>query len=147
MDSVTPPAGFRHQYAIQVRWSDMDALGHVNNAKFLTYMEQARWNYVDGLRMRDDRPGRLGMILAKVTIDFKLPLFSGDEVHVFTRCVRLGNSSLDMEHWVARRKDDQLEIAAQATITAVVYDYAASRSAPIPDEWRARVKAYEIAPP
>ena len=147
MDSIIPPEGFRHHYPLQVRWSDMDALGHVNNARFLTYFEQARINYVRGLRLWDGIPDKLGLIIARVEIDFKLPLFAGDDVHVFTRCARLGNRSLDTEQVVARRKDNQLEVVARGLITIVVYDYRANQSAPIPAEWRNLVKAYEVTPP
>ncbi|MEO8397725.1 MAG: thioesterase family protein, partial [Chloroflexota bacterium] len=61
--------------------------------------------------------------------------------------VRLGKSSLDMEHWVTRRKNDDLQIVAQATATIVIYDYDAQKSTPIPDDWRALVKAYEVVAP
>lgn len=125
----------------------MDALGHVNNARFLTYFEQARINYVRGLRLWDGIPDKLGLIIARVEIDFRLPLFAGDDVHVFTRCARLGNRSLETEQVVARRKDDQLEVVARGLITIVVYDYRANQSAPIPAEWRNLVKAYEVTPP
>lgn len=125
----------------------MDALGHVNNARFLTYFEQARIHYVRGLRLWDGIPDKLGLIIARVEIDFKLPLFAGDDVHVFTRCARLGNRSLETEQVVARRRDDPLEVVAQGVITIVVYDYRANQSAPIPAEWRDLVKAYEVTPP
>jgi acyl-CoA thioester hydrolase len=147
MDSIIPPQGFRHHYPLQVRWSDMDALGHVNNARFLTYMEQARIHYISGIRLWDGVGDKLGLIIARVEIDFRLPLFATDDVHIFTRCVRLGNRSLATEQLVARRKGDQYEIAAQGMITIVVYDYTANQSAPIPPAWRALVKEYEPVPP
>ncbi len=91
MTTITAPEGFRHQYAIQVRWGDMDALGHVNNAVYLTYLEQARVDYTRReLKLWDGAAGKIGLIMARVEIDFKLPLFAGDDVHVFTRMVRLG---------------------------------------------------------
>ncbi|HVU13745.1 MAG TPA: thioesterase family protein [Phototrophicaceae bacterium] len=147
MESITPPEGFRHQAAIQVRWGDMDALGHVNNAVFLSYMEQARAMYVSDLDLWQGGRGSLGMILARVEIDFKTPLFAGDDVRVFTRTVRLGNSSLKLAQWIARVKAGQAEIAAQALFTAVVYDYATNKSTPMPERWRGLIKAYEITPP
>ena len=146
MDTAVTMPGFRHHCAIQVRWGDMDALGHVNNAKFLTYMEQGRLQYVNELNLWGGGRSKLGMILARVEIDFKLPLFASDDVHVFTRCVQFGRSSFKTEQWIARRKDEQLEVAAQAILTIVVYDYEQQKSAPIPEGWRALVKAYEVAP-
>ncbi len=148
MTTITPPGGFRHHYPIQVRWGDMDALGHVNNAVYLTYLEQARVDYTRReLGLWDGAAGKLGLIMARVEIDFKLPLFAGDDVHVFTRSARLGRSSGVTEQLIARAKDDQLEIASRALITIVVYDYANNKPTPIPDEWRERIKAYEIVPP
>ena len=140
MDSITPPEGFRHHLAVQVRWGDMDAFGHVNNATYLTYLEMARIDYAYSLWQRSRERG---LIIARITIDFKLPLFAGDDVHVFTRTSRLGTRSFDTEQLIMRRKDGQLELAAGATVTIVVYDYTANQSVPIPDEWRAAVQAYE----
>lgn len=147
MNSIPLPEGFRHHYPLQVRWSDMDALGHVNNARFLTYMEQARIHYVNSMRLWDGTTDKLGLIIARVEIDFKLPLFAADDVHVFTRTARLGKRSIVTEQLIARRKDDQYETAARGVITIVVYDYSANQSAPIPTEWRALVSAYEVVPP
>lgn len=148
MENIALPEGFRHHLPIQVRWGDMDALGHVNNAVYLTYLEQAR---VDHLRRElglwDGQSGKIGVILARVEIDFKLPLFAGDDVHVFSRVTRLGNRSIDIEQVVTRLKNKQYELAARALVTGVIFDYASNQSTPIPAEWRARIKAYEIVAP
>lgn len=141
--SLAPPDGFRHHIPIVVRWADMDALGHVNNAKFLTYLEQARIDYFNTLKLWDGNLSTLGLIMARVALDYKLPLSAGDDVHVFTRCSRFGNRSLDTEQVILRVKDEQTEIAAQGTITAVVYNYQQNKSAPIPADWRARILEYE----
>lgn len=140
---LTPPEGFRHYTPIYVRWADMDALGHVNNASFLTYLEQARINYFNDLKLWDGDLSELGLIMARIVLDYKLPLVFGDEVHVFTRCSRFGTRSLDTEQLILRVKGDQTEIAAQGTITAVVYDYQKNQSAPIPDRWRELILEYE----
>jgi acyl-CoA thioester hydrolase len=143
MDSMTSPEGFRHHLALQVRWGDMDALGHVNNAVYLTYLEQARIDYASGLWSRSPRGVGIGLIMARAVIDYKMSLFSDDDVHIYTRCSRLGNRSFDMEQWVTRLKDDELQVAAQATITVVVYDYDAQQSVPIPEAWREIMQSYE----
>jgi acyl-CoA thioester hydrolase len=140
---LTPPAGFRHHTPIYVRWADMDALGHVNNAKFLTYLEQARINYFNDLKLWDGNLSDLGLIMARIVLDYKLPLVVGDDAHVFTRCSRFGTRSLDTEQLILRVNEDHTEIAAQGTITAVVYDYQKNQSAPIPDGWRERILEYE----
>jgi acyl-CoA thioester hydrolase len=141
--SFTLPEGYRHYVPIQVRWSDMDALGHVNNARFLTYCEQARIDYFVALTLWSGEQDKIGLIVAKIVLDYKLPLRFGDDVHVITRCSRLGNRSLDTEQLIVRVKEGQTEVAAVGTITGVVYDYLQNQSAPIPAEWRARILDYE----
>jgi acyl-CoA thioesterase FadM len=68
-------------------------------------------------------------------------------VIVFTRCSRLGNRSFDTEQTIARVKGDELEVAANAKIILVVYDYHAGKSARMPETWRDKLKAYEVEPP
>jgi acyl-CoA thioester hydrolase len=135
---------FRHSTEIQIRWGDMDALGHVNNAVYLTYLEQARVQYMADMRMWDARVSRMGLIMARVVLDYKLPLLATDRVAtVFSRVSRLGNKSFDMAQLITRRVNDEYEIAAEGTITLVVFDYPANQSIAIPEEWRAAFKAYE----
>ncbi|MBK8025422.1 MAG: acyl-CoA thioesterase [Chloroflexi bacterium] len=146
-----PPAvtleGFRHQVRVPVRWGDLDAMGHVNNATYLTYLEQARITYFRNLGLWDAAPGKVGPIMARCEIDYRAPLHSDDDVVVFTRCSRLGSRSFDTEQVIARVKDGALEIAAQSKIVVVVYDYSAGKSAPMPEAWREKLRAYEVEPP
>jgi acyl-CoA thioester hydrolase len=141
--SIVPPAGFTHGVPIQVRWGDLDAMGHVNNATYLTYLEQARVTYFDDLGLWDGSGGGLGLIMARAEIDYRLPIRARDAIIVYTRCTRLGTRSFDTEQLVARVDDGgALTIAAQARIVVVVYDYGSGQSAPIPDAWRARLSEH-----
>ena len=134
---------FRHTAEIQVRWGDMDALGHVNNATYLTYLEQARINYVRHFRVWDGSADQLGLIVARVVIDYKVPLVAGDRVAVHTRVSRLGTKSFETEQAITRLSGDEVEIAAVGAVTLVVFDYARQQSVPIPDAWRAIIIDYE----
>ncbi len=145
---MIPLTEFRHSTNIQIRWGDMDALGHVNNAVYLTYLEQARVQYMADLRAWDARVDKRGLILARVVLDYKLPLHVTDRiVTVFSRVSRLGNKSFDMAQIISRRVGEIYEVAASATITLVVFDYPTNQSVPIPDQWRTVITDYEpIAP-
>jgi acyl-CoA thioester hydrolase len=149
ISSITPPPpqGFRHAAPIQVRWGDVDALGHVNNAAYLTYLEQARVTYFQELGLWDGLTGKVGPIMARCEIDYRLPLVAADHVVVYTRCTRLGTRSFDTEQLIARARDGAAEVAAQSKIILVVYDYNALRSTPMPEAWRERLRAYEAVPP
>lgn len=141
---TTPPDGFRHHTHIDIRFADMDAMGHVNNAVYLTYMETARLRYARDLMLWDGSPRVIAPILARVTVDYKLPLHLNDEaVDVFTRCSRLGNRSYEFEHLIQRTKDGVAEVVAVGQIVIVVYNYQIGQSVPIPDEWRQKMIEYE----
>ncbi|MBE0689262.1 MAG: acyl-CoA thioesterase [Anaerolineae bacterium] len=140
----SPYPDFHHAYRLQVRWADLDALGHVNNATYLTYLEQARIDFFNALALWDGKPDKVGLIMARAVIDYKLPLNAEDDVTVHTRVARLGGKSFDTEQHVVCERDGQLAVAAVATITIVVYDYPANQSAAIPEEWRASLQSHGV---
>lgn len=144
MTADYPPfEGFRHGVPIQVRWADLDAMGHVNNAKYLTYLEQARIHYINDLGLWDGQAAQRGLIVARVEVDYKFPLTLAGEVVVYTRVSRLGSKSLETEQQVVRYLEDEARVAAAAKVTLVAYDYMRGQSAPVPDAWRAALLAYE----
>lgn len=133
---------FRHATTIQVRFADMDAMNHVNNAKYLTYIESARISYfreVLGKHMH----AAPGFILAKASIDFILPIALHDEITVLTRCSRIGNKSFDLEYQIVRVNPQPQSVVAKAQTVLVGYDYQSLKTIQIPDEWKKKMEAYE----
>lgn len=143
MTAYPPPEGYWHATPIELRWGDLDAMGHINNAKYLTYLEHARIRYFDDILLWDGHSMQRGMIMARVELDYKIPLTLAGEVVVYTRVSRLGSKSLDSQQQVVRYRDGQAEVAAAARVVLVVYDYNKGQSAPIPDHWRALLHARE----
>ncbi|GAB4514240.1 MAG: thioesterase family protein [Anaerolineae bacterium] len=133
--------GYRHLTPMMIRFADLDRLDHVNNAKYLTYIEQGRIQYVDDLTELSGL-SRLRMIVAKATIEYKLPLDLKDkQVNVWSRVSRIGTKSFTMEHALLRGSDDAL--AATGEIIVVCYDYDAQQAVPMTPEWRAFITEYE----
>ena len=120
--------GFPFVRRERVRFRDCDAMGHVNNAVYSTYLEEARIGVLGGLSE---------FILARMEIDFRAELRAGEEVEVGTRCSRIGTKSFDLEHEL--RSDGRLVAAARSVLVA--YDYERGESVPVPDELRARLSA------
>jgi acyl-CoA thioester hydrolase len=132
---------FRHRTTIQVRFRDTDAFGHVNNAVFATYAELARVRYLIEA-LEPDRPfERMPLILARLEVDFRSPIMFGEEVVVETRVDRIGTSSIGMSHRMVAGSEGRL--VADVGSVLVVYDYAASRPMPVPNDWRDRIARYE----
>jgi acyl-CoA thioester hydrolase len=133
--------GFRHVFPIAVRFRDIDAMGHVNNAVFFTYLETARVDYTRKVvfKTKSRNFSEDGLILAEISCQFKKPIFFGQSVEVGTRVVEMGNSSFQVE----QRIDADGHLAALAKLVLVHYDYQASKSVRIPDEFRARIADFE----
>jgi acyl-CoA thioester hydrolase len=127
----------RFSFKVEVRFRDLDALGHVNNAVYLTYLESARiayWFHVTGTSRLQD----LAMILARVEVDYRSPVSLGETLDVQVRCVSMGRSSFVMGFEV--RESQSGRLVAEARKVLVHYDYAAGRSTPLPEELRERLR-------
>ena len=118
--------GFPYVHRDRVRFRDCDAMGHVNNAVFSTYLEEARIGVLGGLTP---------FILARVEIDFRSELRAGEEIEVGTRVARVGTKSFELEHQI---RSNGL-VVAEARSVLVGYDYAAGKSVPLSDEIKARL--------
>jgi len=132
---------FRHRTSLQVRFRDIDAFGHVNNAVYFSYVEQARIRYLLDVLAPDEPFDRLPLILARVELDFRSPIFFGDEVTVETRVDRIGRSSVGMSHRMTAGADGRL--VGDVGTVLVTYDYRASAPIPVPEVWRARITDHE----
>lgn len=133
---------FRFYHPIEVRYGDLDPQGHVNNAKYLTYMEQGRVAYVKHLGLWQGGSFLdFGFILADIHITYRAPILFGHPLKVWVRVSRLGNSSLTMDY---RLDEDGAGVEyATGTSVLVTYDYHDAQVNPIPDYWRQVITDFE----
>jgi len=135
--------GYRYIHPIEVRYGDLDPQGHLNNAKYLTYIEQARINYIRHLGLWDGGSFLdIGIILADARITYRAPIMFGQDVHVAVRVAHLGNKSLTMEYQLENGESG--EVFATAITVQVAYDYKNSCTIPIPESWRVRISEFEV---
>jgi acyl-CoA thioester hydrolase len=138
-----PRFGFYHP--IEVRYGDLDPQGHVNNASYLTFIEQARIAYVRHLGLwQGDSFLNLGIILADVHLTFRASILFGENLQVGVCVTHLGNKSLTMEH-VVEEATTHTEFATASTVL-VAYDYRASQTVLIPANWRQVIIHFEGLP-
>jgi len=134
-------AEYRHRTTLQVRFRDIDAFGHVNNAVFFSYVELARIRYLLDVLQPDEGFDRLPLILARVELDYRSPITFGEDVVVDTRVDRVGGTSFAMRHHMTAGPDSRL--AGDVQTVLVTYDYATARPIPVPDGWRRRLAEHE----
>jgi acyl-CoA thioester hydrolase len=133
--------GFPYVYRERVRFRDLDAMNHVNNAVFLTYLEQARFHFLEhlGLARREQDPP---LILARVEIDFRAPASFGDEVAIGVRAGRIGTKSFELEFEL--HADGR--VVAEAKSVQVGYDYGRAETVELSDAWRDALAATAVEP-
>jgi acyl-CoA thioester hydrolase len=120
----------------RVRFRDLDAKGHVNNAVFLTYIESARVAFLQHLGAAATLED-MSFIVARIEIDFRAPVAFGEEVAVSVRASRFGEKSFDLDYEL--RVDGR--VVAQAKSVLVGYDYGSGETVAIPEEWREKLAA------
>jgi len=128
----------RHELDVQIRWRDMDAYGHVNNAVYLTYLESCRDRWLEHLLGSMDETWNF--MIRRVEIDYVSQLTLDDgTVRVEVELDRIGRTSITSREQIHAGSDGRLVAEAHAVLVHV--DESRQRSAPIPDALRSRIEA------
>ncbi|WP_311239479.1 MULTISPECIES: thioesterase family protein [unclassified Xanthomonas] len=120
---------------ISVRWRDMDSMGHVNNAKYISYLEEARVRWmlgVQGVSMTD----RIAPVVAATNVNYKRPLVWPNDITVELFVERLGSSSITIGHRIVDQKDDSV-LYSDGNVVVVWIDTQTGKSAALPEPVRA----------
>jgi acyl-CoA thioester hydrolase len=141
------PGDFAHRVAIDVRFADTDAMGHVNNAVYLTYCEMARiryWSDVTGEPLAAGHHGAESLILAEARITYRAQVFHTDVVTVETRATHIGRSSFLLEHRLtAREPGGEPRLVAISESVMVRFDYTVGRAARLDDRFVEAMETFE----
>lgn len=134
-----PP--FKYSALARVGFSDTDAQGIVYYGRYMPYFDIARVEYTRHLGLRFEALGGHQLVMRAVTVDYHAPARFDDLLEVFVRVRRIGRTSITSSYAAYRLDDDALMCAADQTL--VLVDAAERRPAPIPDDYRRTVRAFE----
>ncbi|MGQ3013705.1 MAG: acyl-CoA thioesterase [Flavobacteriales bacterium] len=132
-------SGFNYVVPVQVRFADTDALGHVNNAVYLSYIEMARVIYFREVFGELIDWKSTGLILAKAEVNYKRPLYISDELHVALRTKSIGEKSFVSEYGLFVKKGDEYTLISTAETVLVCIDYTTGKTFAMPDSWRSAI--------
>jgi len=136
-----PP--FRLWVPVTPRFRDTDAMGHVNNAVYLTYFEVARTAYWTAMTGDADYQ-RVPFILAHTTIDFRSPALVRERLEVGVRVETIGTKSFACAYRIEEAETRRL--VCEGRSVQVIFDYVKNASYPVPDALRATFRAFEGRP-
>ena len=128
----------RFTHHVPMRWSDTDALGHVNNSRYLSYLEDSRIALLQ--KMGDEAPISPGLIAARIEIDYLRPLMlSNEPVEVVMWISRIGTKSFTIDHEI----NHEGSVVARAKAVIVGFDYGTQRSRELSEEERRVLATYQ----
>lgn len=134
---------YKFFHPTEVRYGDLDPQGHVNNAKYLTYFEQARIYYLIqlGLFSKDQSFMEVGVIIADIHITYHSTTHYGEPIKTGVRIVKIGNKSLTVEQCVMNSETGK--VVASGTVIMVTFDYEGLKTIPVPSDWQKKIAEFE----
>ncbi len=139
MTKTKPLADYPFTCPIAVRYLDVDAMNHVNNAVYVTYLEIARTRLWQERIAATASARDIPFIVARVVVDFRSPIGLEDEVRAGVAVTRIGRTSFTLGYRITASG----RLAAEAETVQVSYDYAAGQPMPIDDDLRGRLSALQ----
>ena len=139
------PQDYRCHISAPVRFKDLDAMGHVNNAVYFTYFESGREGYMKALEYPDPGFGpifdRFPFILAEIRCQYLAPVMMDDEIVVHLRVSRIGTRAWDFDYLITHA--DQGHPIATGRSTQVFFDSRTREVRPIPESFAAAIERFE----
>lgn len=126
---------------LDIRWSDMDEMCHVNNAVYLTYFEQGRIYYL--LKAFNWNWQEKGLIQASANIEYIRPLIFPDPARIYVRTSKISNRSFTLDYMITSLVQDEEMITTLGNTTMVLFDYKTNKSMLLPEEFKEEIKSFE----
>ncbi len=132
--TIPPVSEFRHHIDLQIRFNDIDLLGHVNNTVYLTFYDTGKARFFEHIREDIIEWNKVETVIANIDCAFVQPIYFNDEVAVYTKCTGIYDRSFKMLQVIASKKDGSIKSACETIM--VCFDGNKKESMPMPAHWR-----------
>lgn len=135
------PGQFRDHMPVQLRFNDVDVLGHVNNTVYLSFYDTGKAHYFNAVR-----PGRISWahvdtVIANVECAYLSPILFGDRIEVYTRALAIGEKSFVLEQMLYETVTGTVKSVCRTVM--VSFDPTTHKTVPLSAEWREGLTAFE----
>lgn len=131
---------FNFSYDVQLRFNDIDILGHVNNTVYLSLFDLGKARYMEAVNGGNVNWQRVESVIANIDCAFIKQMRFGDNIKVYTRCTHIGAKSYELQQILA---DDKGEIKSICNTVMVCFDPSTGHAADVSPQWRANLEAFE----
>lgn len=132
---------FKHSTPLQIRFNDIDILGHVNNTVYFSFYDTGKAHYFQSVRKGTMDWRKVDTVIANVNCSFISPTLFGDDIEVLTRCLSVHDKSFRVEQAIRSRKTGEVKSVCETVM--VSFDPVTAKAAPMPDHWRLSLNEYE----
>lgn len=140
-DSIPPLSEFRHHIPVQIRFNDIDILGHLNNTVYFSFYDTGKAYYFKTVRGNLMQWKRVDTVIANVNCAYINSIVFGDEIECYTRCLEIGEKSFRLQQMLVRTSD--MAVMSVCETVMVSFDPATGHSTPLNDDWRRLLTEYE----
>ena len=123
----------KHRLEVQLRFNDIDILGHLNNTVYFSLYDLGKARYMEDLGLRPRGPVAPTCVIADVHCTYFIPIHYGDEIYVTTECVEVGEKHFVLEQELV---DEKGEVRSRCRTVMVCIDAATGKSAPLSEAYK-----------
>lgn len=136
MDShkLPPLSEFEHSVDLQIRFNDIDILGHLNNTVYFSFYDTGKAYFFQHIMKGKMDWRKVETVIANVDCAYISSIYFGEEISVYTRCAGVYDKSFLLQQVIVEKNTGEIKSAAETVM--VSFDPVAKRSMPVPDHWR-----------
>ena len=140
-ENLPSPESFRHRIDLQMRFNDIDILGHLNNTVYFSFYDTGKAYYLKAVNKGRMNWQRVESVIANVDCAFIAPSFFGEPLEICTRCEHMGEKSLTLLQMIVNK--ESREVKSLCRTVMVAYDPDTKLSTRLPEHWREGIELYE----
>jgi acyl-CoA thioester hydrolase len=134
---------FKHKTNVQVRFNDIDIVGHVNNAIYQYYYDFGKLKFMNSVFENIINWNESGFVLLNINIDYISPIYLNDNIIVETRIDEIKNKSIVIQQIIREQgSENEKGVKSVAKSVMVAYNFTTKESIEIPNEWRQKMKLF-----
>lgn len=141
LQDLPKPSDFRHSSPLQLRFNDVDVLGHVNNTVYFSFYDTGKAHYFTAVRGREMDWQHVDTVIANVNCAYISPIVFGNEIAVCTRCEAIHEKSFRLLQMLYDVNTGEVKSVCETVMVA--YDADAKKAMPLSKEWRRALCEYE----
>lgn len=140
-NELPDPASFKHRVDLQIRFNDIDILGHLNNTVYFSFYDTGKAYYLEAVEGGDINWQRVESVVANVDCAFIESIYFGTEIEVLTRCEQMGHRSFTIFQMITDKATGAVKSICRSVMVSIDPD--TKQSVPLPQKWIDGIRAYE----